>query len=171
MSFSDFYSIFDEIQFVHIDLSAFFYNKDLALQECSWETILFDGAWISGKNAGGSGNIDCDHFWNNPQYVIHLTNESIKENEISIIVSLIQTEQTRKRLESDGKYQSSNEAISFRLYKVLKKPCCNSKYKKNDLKEIGDMGAYVKQREFSKKFTLLPGGRLKIFIILNQIVN
>jgi len=165
MCYSDFYSIFDEIQFVHIDLSAFFYDKDLAMQISSWETILFESAWINGKNAGGSGSKVIDNFWKNPQFLIHILNESARGNQISLIVSLIQTEQTRKRLETDGTYQNSNEAISFRLYKVLTKPTIShSKFEKTNLKEAGDMGSYVKQREFSKKFTVLPGGLLYVYI-------
>jgi len=75
-----------------------------------------------------------------------------------MVVSLLQTEQARKRLETDGTYQNSNEASYFSIYKIINpkvdNKSSNKKYLDKDLREVANSGTYLYQREVSKRFEL-----------------
>ena len=75
-----------------------------------------------------------------------------------MVVSLLQTEQAQKRLETDGSYQKSNEAIYFSIYKVINpkddNKSSNKKYLDKDLREVANSDTYFYQREVSKRFEL-----------------
>jgi hypothetical protein len=75
-----------------------------------------------------------------------------------MVVSLLQTEQAQKRLETDGSYQNSNEAIYFSIYKVINpkddNKSSNKKYLDKDLREVANSDTYFYQREVSKRFEL-----------------
>jgi hypothetical protein len=71
---------------------------------------------------------------------------------------LLQTEQAQKRLETDGSYQNSNEAIYFSIYKIINpkddNKISNKKYLDKDLREVANSDTYFYQREVSKRFEL-----------------
>lgn len=156
ISFTDFYFSFDRLQLVYVNFNAFYSNSDANI-DYNWEIRQFKGAWIPGENAGGCGNDDRDYYWRNPQYSIALTAESSRDDDkISLIISLIQTEQVRKRAETNGSYENSNEPISFRIYQVSVKSLV-SRYSENQLTEVGNLNIYLAEKEVSKRFDLPPG--------------
>ncbi len=71
---------------------------------------------------------------------------------------MLQTEQAQKRLETDGSYQNSNEAIYFSIYKIINpkddNKLSNKKYLDKDLREVANSDTYFYQREVSKRFEL-----------------
>lgn len=158
ISFSDFYYNFDRLQFVYVNFNAFYNDQSEYSLEYNWEMKQFKGAWIPGENAGGCGNEDWDYYWTNPQYAITLSSESsTDDNLVSLIVSLIQTEQVRLRAETNGTYEFSNGPMSFRIYEVVQKTN-RSKYAESQLNEVGNLGIYLGQKEVAKRFDLPPGG-------------
>lgn len=100
-------------------------------------------------------------YWLNPQYNLTLNVENNNDDKVTLVVSLIQTEQVRKRAETDGTYKNSNEALYFAIYKV-KNPnetmkTKSKKYSSKDLEEVGNSETYLYQRETCKRFELPPG--------------
>lgn len=53
MSFKDFLKEFDDIDFVHINLNAFYIVGKDYYENITWENSNFAGEWIKGKTAGG----------------------------------------------------------------------------------------------------------------------
>jgi hypothetical protein len=53
MSFEDFFREFDAIDFVHINLNAFYNVGKEYERMIEWDSKIFTGAWIKGKTAGG----------------------------------------------------------------------------------------------------------------------
>jgi hypothetical protein len=53
MSFEDFFREFDSIDFVHINLNAFYNVGKEYERMIEWDNKFFTGAWIKGKTAGG----------------------------------------------------------------------------------------------------------------------
>ena len=67
----------------------------------------------------GAGNYyDQEAYWLNPQYFLNLSLRNKQDSKVAVIVSLMQTEQVRKRSETDGTYENSNEGISFSIYSI-----------------------------------------------------
>jgi hypothetical protein len=53
MSFEDFFREFDSIDFVHINLNAFYNVGKEYERMIEWDNKFFTGAWVKGKTAGG----------------------------------------------------------------------------------------------------------------------
>lgn len=157
--FEDFVQFFDEIGFVHVNMNAFYDGSSGAMSGYKWVCQNYMGEFVPGRNSGGCGNDDPDAYWINPQYPIQISNKKT-----SIIVSMIQCEQSRLRDETDGTYEKSNEAIAFSIYKcvgseanISKKFSSNPKFSERELDEVCASGAYVYMREKSRRFQLDPG--------------
>lgn len=159
MSFKDFCTNFDDVQFVHVNLNAFTTVSNDT--QYKFNLQQFNGEWIPGKNSGGCGNDDMAAYWTNPQYNFSLKLDENIGDQVTIIVSLMQTEQTRLRAESDGSYESSNEGIFFKIYNVVNPNHDNSKdgkkYLSKDLQELVSSDMYLYQREVCKRFDLPAG--------------
>ena len=55
IAFEDFYEIFDSVDFVHVNLNAFFKSDHLICEdEFKWLYQEFNGQWIPGINSGGN---------------------------------------------------------------------------------------------------------------------
>lgn len=79
----DFYANFDSIQFCHLtpdslseEILKLKHNKYV-----SWKMVGYDGEWIPGVSAGGSGNSNNQMFWTNPQFLIKLEDVDHEDNE------------------------------------------------------------------------------------------
>ena len=53
MSFKDFQSNFEDIDFVHVNLNAFYVVGQEYDMDLSWSNKTYYGAWVRGKTAGG----------------------------------------------------------------------------------------------------------------------
>lgn len=158
MSFKDFCSNFDDVQLVHVNLNAF---DTVSNEQYKFKLQQFNGEWIPGKNSGGCGNGDITAYWTNPQYDFSLKLENNIDDKVSIIVSLMQTEQTRKRAETNGQYIESNEALYFSIYSITDPTSNNrrdsNKFLSNGLEEVASSGLYLYQREVCRRFDLPAG--------------
>ena len=84
----------------------------------------------------------------------------------SVIISLLQTEQTRKRRETNGTYESSFEAMLFSVFSVKrpKKNSDKSKYSDRELTPLESITSgssnsptYEFARDFTRRYELTPG--------------
>lgn len=163
--FEDFCEIFNTVDFLHVNLNAFFSSDHLMDDECKWFHQEFHGRWMPGINSGGSGignYYDQEAYWLNPQYMLNLSLKNKNYNRVSMIVSLMQIEQVRKRSETDGTYENSNEGISFSIFSITDKNVNvklinNQKFTDFELKKVGTSGPYLNQREITKRFDYPPG--------------
>ena len=57
MSFEDFSKEFEDIDFVHVNLNAFYTNHGDYNNNFKWINKNFNGAWVKNKNAGGKLNL------------------------------------------------------------------------------------------------------------------
>ncbi|CAF0817426.1 unnamed protein product [Brachionus calyciflorus] len=156
ISLSEFIKNFDELDIVHVDFNAFSDDTN-SESKVNWINKQMIGSWKKGLNAGGCGNDRIEDFWKNPQYLITLKLENNQDDLVSIIVSLMQTDQCAKRLKSDATYENSNEPINCSVYKVLDGVGSKKKYAYNDLEEIFSHPSYITQREITVKLDLQPG--------------
>ena len=70
----------------------------------------------------------------------------------------MQTENVRKRAETDGQYESSNEPLNVAVYKIKDKANKNAKmFAEKDLVEVFTNNIYRKQREITGRLNLDPG--------------
>jgi hypothetical protein len=79
----------------------------------------------------------------------------------------MQTEQVRKRSETDGTYENSNEPIAFSIYHIKDKNfnvklLNNQKFFDHEVTKMGSSGVYMQQREVTKRFELPPGNYIII---------
>jgi hypothetical protein len=83
----------------------------------------------------------------------------------SVIISLLQTEQARKRRETNGTYESSFEAMLFSVYSI-KKPkshSYNRKYSDQELTPLESSNktaanpTYEFARDFTRRYDIDPG--------------
>ncbi len=122
MTFEEYCELFASIDFFHVNLNACFRSDYLLYnQEFKWLYQEFHGQWVPGINSGGSGMgnyYDQEAYWLNPQYLMTLPLRNKHEDKVSMIVSLMQTEQVRKRSETDGTYDNSNEGLSFSIFTI-----------------------------------------------------
>ena len=78
----------------------------------------------------------------------------------------MQMAQVRKRMENDGQFEDSNEAIAFSIHKPKKKKS-SQKYSYNEMEEIQSTGVYLSQREVAKRINISPGS----YIIRPTVYN
>ena len=70
----------------------------------------------------------------------------------------MQTENVRKRAETNGQYESSNEPLNIAVYKVKDKANKNAKmFAEKDLVEVFTNSIYMSQREMTTRLNLDPG--------------
>lgn len=165
ISFDDFFRNFDDLDYVHVNMDAFF-DSDTRQEQfpLKWINQVYFGEFVPGKNAGGCGNDDPRSYWINPQYPLHIDSNS-SGKKISVIVSLMQTEQMRLKDKNGGIFEQSNEALGFSVYLIVdtnqaivqKKINQGYKFKEQELDECCTSGAYRITREVSKRFLLGPG--------------
>lgn len=127
-----------------------------------WIKKQMHGKWISGLTAGGCGNERFEDFWKNPQHLIDLKLQNDQDNLVSIIVSLIQKDQVKNRLEKDGSYEKSNEPFNCTVYRKKNGVGTKKKYIYSDLEEVYSNDLYLSQRELSFKLDLEPGEHVLI---------
>lgn len=139
---------------VHVNLNAM-YNKATTNFDIKWASKVFEGGWISGKNSGGCGNGDPASYWLNPQYPIMFEAKKGDNNnnvgELSVIVSLMQTESIKRRAEAKGQMDNGFEALGFRVYSIKNGsvPNKNSMYDASMLTEVSKIDVYSRTREVS----------------------
>ncbi len=140
VTFEEYCKLFDSIDFLHVNLNAFFKSDYLMNNhEFKWLYQEFHGQWVPGINSGGSGMgnyYDQEAYWLNPQYFMSLPVRNKYDDKVSMIVSLMQTEQVRKRSETDGTYENSNEGISFSIFSINDKNVRPPLTARIDLKKI-----------------------------------
>lgn len=108
----------------------------------------------------GCGNDSRKFYWTNPKYLIVVPEG---QSDTPVAVSLTQMDQIRKRMESDGSYENSNEPIAFTIFKILDeslRPDEMSKHVNFDdtqVKKTASTGIYVYEREVNKVCSLSPG--------------
>ena len=54
ISYEDFLKQFDDVDFVHVDLNAFYSTDSDYNNTFKWINKTFVGSWVKGKNAGGT---------------------------------------------------------------------------------------------------------------------
>ena len=165
MTFDDFYANFDLIQFCHLtpdslseEILKSYHNKNIA-----WSMISYHGEWASGFTAGGSGNMNDQRYWTNPQYLIRLVDVDLDDNEnlATLIVALMQKNTRENRAKKSG--MLAEEFIQFRLFRVADEQVAldakqkNLKLTQQHLERVGNSGDYVNKREVTKRFRVEPG--------------
>jgi hypothetical protein len=115
----------------------------------------------------GCGNQSREKFWTNPKYLVIVS--CPVDSKMPLIVSLTQTDQIRRRIESDGSYESSNEPIAFHLFRILDEAFLDEfhsrQQNKPDLYEFNDdltvkvasTGIYLYERDINKLCVLDSG--------------
>jgi calpain len=169
VDYAFFASNFDQIDFVHVDMNAF-YDDDSNNSLVKWTTKQIFGAWVGGQNAGGCGNDDSRNYWLNPQYSLVLpSNWTNGDGKVSIIVALLQCDQVKNRYQNNGSFSSSNLAQAFNIYRVRddQKSSSEAKYRDRDLEEVGTTEIYVGKREITKRFEFEPGN----YVIIPSLFN
>jgi len=85
----------------------------------------------------------------------------------------MQTETVRKRVENNGKYESSFEDLSFRIYSVKNNAELTQdfKYDPKMLTEYDKLPFYLASREVTKRFSLKPGKYVIIPSMFEKNVN
>lgn len=159
ISFEDFLVHYDSLDLVHTDFNAM-YNKASSTFDLNFASMpSIENAWVIGKNSGGCGNGDPKKYWTNPQFPVTFQSVNANNGEISVVVSLMQTESMRLRAESNGQFGSSFEGLAFRIYAINNgaKPGNNGLYEQKMLTEVSGIGVYSRTREVSKRSSLRPG--------------
>jgi calpain, invertebrate len=166
MSFHDFLENMDGLQICHLTLDAF--TEELLEKDddsdIRWHCETYQGEWIPGINAGGSGKGDRAKFWTNPQFLVKLTEDvdtDDNENKVTLIVALMQ-KNTRLRRKETGN-EASEEFIQFRLFALSNQVNTHGStiipvnLDSNQLTSIDNTGNYKNTREVTKRFRLAPG--------------
>ncbi|XP_028251456.1 calpain-1 catalytic subunit-like [Parambassis ranga] len=90
-------------------LSPDFLDED---SSCIWKTSMYEGRWVAGTTAGGC-NITQESFWTNPQFRVTISGEeSEKDSEKNVLVSLMQAPEKRNRR------RDKNLNVGFSIFKV-----------------------------------------------------
>jgi hypothetical protein len=166
MSFEDFYSNFDSIQFCHLTPESFsdeLQQPTHMYGKIEWNLIIMHGEWVAGRTAGGSGNNGDERYWNNPQYLVKLVEVDFDDNEnmSTIIVALMQKNTREKRKQRNASL--SEEFIQFRLYHVRNEADAERaaersvKLTESQTRRVDNSGSYVNKREVTKRFRVEPG--------------
>ncbi|CAF1038341.1 unnamed protein product, partial [Brachionus calyciflorus] len=154
MSFEDYYTFFNSMDTVHVDIDGLANDKLTNDTDLSWNLIQIRGEWISGKNAGGCDN-DPKTFWTNPQYTFDIASNKEK---CALIVSLLQTDTAQKRIKSNGTPQGIYEALGFYIFSIRpgSMPDSNGIYDKSGLIEVYGTRTFLYQKEITKRCELSP---------------
>lgn len=123
---------------------------------------------IPGKSSGGSGADNAASFWQNPQFLLTLTDVDPDDNEnmATVIVSLLQKYTREKRTQNSG--ESCEEFIQFRLYQILNDRDAQEAKRTglrlyaSQLERVSTSGSYINLREVTKRLRMAPGNYLII---------
>lgn len=153
ISYEDFLTYFDDVEICI--LSADSLTDDLYKKQSSkWGLMTFEGNWVEGVSAGGCRNYPAN-FYQNPQYVMTLTETDKNDDKCSVVIALLQKHRrSRKDLGLD------NLPIGFAIYRVTPKdlalkPLGMNFFKTNRV--AGDSPAFMNIREVSFRLKLPPG--------------
>ena len=153
MLFDEFVKSFENLDFVHVNLNAFFTKSNDYNFDVNWKCQQMIGEWsVNRKTAGGCGNTDKEDFWLNPQMVIPpLALENKNDKYVSAIVALMQTNtMQRRQMETNGSYIGVNLPINFTLFKVKNTPTTTTavNYAADQLEKVADCCSpnYLSQR-------------------------
>jgi hypothetical protein len=174
ISFDDFFTFFENLEFVHVDMNAYSNNGlvDSFHLPVTWECKKIYGEFVCGLTAGGSGKNNRHDFWLNPQYKLNLVSKHSQNNSVRVIVDIMQMEQVRRREEFDNSFADSNAPIAFSLFKIK----CDfqmktRRFSHKELTKIFNDSNYVGQRELSKRFDLEQGSYVLIPSLYEKDVN
>ncbi|CAF0866395.1 unnamed protein product [Brachionus calyciflorus] len=172
LMFDDFYRYFETIQICELTIDAFFLesvrNKDGQKSKFCWNLFSYHGEWIPMKSSGGSGRINEEQYWKNPQlmFTINETDLPGDAKVTTLIISLYQKYLRELNTETNGK--SKEKFIQFRIYRVIDenlaleaKNNCFRLYASN-LEKCATSGGYINKTEVVKRFKLTPGSYLII---------
>lgn len=161
MSYSDFMSNWDQIQICHLSPESYsdeFLEKN---DNLGWKLTMYNSSWVSGNNAGGSGNNDQASFWLNPQFLIAVKDVGTNDNKADLVIALMQKDSRLKRIQS--RQDSCEEFIQFKLFKINEDvPIDEAKTTGlrlygNQLQKIGSSGSYINSREVTRRFSVDSG--------------
>ena len=79
-----------------------------------WQCQTFHGKWIKDISAGGSGQVDEEKYWTNPQFKFYINSQDASDGEIFVIIGLMQKLANPDKLNPEV----SENYIHFRLYRV-----------------------------------------------------
>lgn len=133
-----------------------------------WNCLQFDGEWVNGVSAGGSGKgRNSKVFWQNPQYLVRLPYADPGHNDCVLIAACLQKYTRQKRMQVNGR--SAEEYIQLRLYRVndgvdvsIYQSGVGEKIYPKDLERIGTSGAYINKREVTYQCRVPPGNYIII---------
>ena len=135
-----------------------------------WKQFYKIIIYIIFENEGGCGNSDPKAYWTNPQYPLTFA-QNKANSELSIVISLMQTESVRKRTETNGQFEDSFEDLSFRIYEVKSGADELAKYDSSQLTEVAKLPYYLAAREVTKRIRLRPGKYVIIPSLFEKNVN
>ena len=145
MSFDDFVTNFQQMEFVHK------LPNRKSHEKLRWEVSEIHSRWVKNLSAGGCLNNET--FYLNPQYQVTLTNPDNKTDKCTLLVGLMQKNSRTNR--AKGKEKLS---IGFCIYEIKEdspKPLDKEFFAKHYY--IGNSGVFMNARERSKRFHLKPG--------------
>ncbi len=96
-------------------------------------------------------------YWDNPQFLIKIPNRSQKEEKVETIISLMQSDQVKRRHEFGGNFKETNLPIAFSLYKPLNQQIKLKKYSPEELEKVFVNRNYVGKKEVIERFLLTTG--------------
>jgi len=149
MLFDEFIKSFENLDFVHVNLNAYFTKTSDYNFDVNWKCVEMRGEWsVERKTAGGCGNGNKDDFWLNPQFSINLTLENKNDKKVSTIVALMQTDTTmRRQMETNGSYMGVNLPLNFAVFQVKNEVTKSATYKSDQLNKVADcLATYSPQR-------------------------
>ena len=157
---NDFFKYFEELEFVHVNLDAFSTDNgdDNAHNRIAWKSAHFHSAWTSGVNSGGSPN-EGDFFFTNPQYFLPFSGAV---REVAIVISLLQTESVRKRMENGPNEDAETEEYAnFLVFKVtvpnaMRNVTQGIKFGEHELELVFSKATFTPMREITHRIELAP---------------
>lgn len=150
ITFDDFVKNFDYLSICHTNINGI--SNEGNYGDAHWELKMFKGEWKVGETTGGCE--DEDTFWINPQHTF-----SIKNSNLSVVVSLSQEGISKKRFQTYGEFTGVHDAIGFYIYALNPDAQTNAegKYEKSNVRLFNFTRAFKYQREFSMRFEIPPG--------------
>jgi hypothetical protein len=151
---------------VHTDLNAMnnesFRISDRHLVK-DWKCEQFFGEWIPGRNSYGRGFLNSEEYWLNPQFKLKIP-KIRNQDTTSLIVSLMQTDSFKRRLQSADPTDRCLEAICFKIFLIKEgtNPNENNIYNDESLEYIDRASHYCHYRDVSERFELKPNSYIII---------
>ena len=120
MSYHDFHSNFDEVQICHLNADSYLDNEftdEAASKNNNYKCTIYHSTWEAGLTAGGCGRTNPSKYWTNPQFIVHLIDHDLNDDEdkACLLIALMQKD---SRLKRNATTDSAEEYIQFRLFKV-----------------------------------------------------